>query len=502
MARSIITLRARDPLWEKGGPTAPIKVARVLAVAVLAGCAGLAGASSLDAIVAITAVVLLCLYIWYATVRRRNAIIILFASLTLVPVYVAPTYRTFSPEPTAVAALAVALALFKAGDIIRWTVVDVAFTATCGTMVLAAWLGPHSLLATGSELFLWIPAYLAGRAICKRYNGAETFVLAAVIGGLLALPFIAYETISRHNVFFGLAKAGSALTTLWAHPAFRPGGLLRSEGAFGHPLTMAVIIGSCAVFALALGVRAKGRLRQAAWLCGAVALAIGQYTSHERSGWTVVIGGVLIFAAAAIPRGARLKNAFIVGVVAIPLCLVAISASEPANGAAAVARTGSTADRLALWRHALEPGALALVGWPETVNFNHFANAVHPGQVAIDSGYLQIGDVFGVIALIALFTVVAAVVRVAVAVRGTWAAIIPAVALADLIALTVIGFQTQLPVFIWLVVGGASGVELRRRRSRQEAPTELAEPLPEYSVLPRLSQPARPASLAARVAKS
>jgi hypothetical protein len=494
------TLWTGDPLWGKGGLTTPLKIVRVLAVAALAVCMGFAGASNPDAVAAIVAIALLFLYIWYAKVRRRNAIIIMFASLTLLPVYVVPTYRTFSPEPTAVAALAVALALFRAGGALRWTVIDVAFMATCGMMVLAAWLGPHSLFATGSELFLWIPAYLAGRAICRRYNGVETFALAAVIGGLLALPFIAYETISRHNVFFGLARAGSALTRLWAHPAYRPGGLLRSEGAFGHPLTMAVIVGSCAVFALALGVRAKGHIRRIAWLCAAVALAIGQYTSHERSGWTVIIGGLLIFAACAIPRGARLKNALLVAVVAIPLCLVAVSASEPANGAAAVARTGSTADRLALWRHALEPGALTLVGWPETVNFNHFANAVHPGQVAIDSGYLQIGDVFGVIALIALFTVVAAVARVAIAARGTWAAVIPAVALADLLALAVIGFQTQLPIFIWLVVGGASGVDLRRR-SRRKSPTELAEPLSERSLLLRLDPPTRTAPVAARLAK-
>jgi hypothetical protein len=32
-----------------------------------------------------------------------------------------------------------------------------------------------------------------------------------------------------------------------------------------------------------------------------------------------------------------------------------------------------------------------------------------------------------------------------------------------LIALTVVGFQTQVPIFVWLVIGAVSGVDLRRR---------------------------------------
>jgi hypothetical protein len=387
----------------------------------------------------------------------------MFASLSLIPVYAVPTFRSFYPEPTAVAALIIALTFFRPGLRLRFTVVDVAFTATCGAMVLAALLGPHSLIATLSELFPWVAPYLAGRAICKRRDGIHTFAVAAAVAGLISLPFIAYETITRHNVFFSLARAGTQLTKFWAHPAFRPGGLLRSQGAFGHPLSMALIVGSCAVFALALALRASGRRRQVAWLLAALGLVIGQYTSHERSGWFVVIGGLLLLAITAIPRGTRIRHAFVVVLIVIPLALLAVSATHPGNSEASVARTASTADRVNLWRHAFEPGGLTLVGWPETVTFNHFVNAVHPGQTSIDSGYLQVADVYGMIAFIALFTVVAAVIRVAVAVRGTWAAVVPAVALADLGILTVIGFQTQVPIFVWLVVGAVSGVDLRRR---------------------------------------
>jgi hypothetical protein len=470
-----MVLRARSSWWGPAG-TKPRGATRILlagiGASVLAAGAGAAAAASVALAAALVVLALLCLYLWYATVSPRGAVFVMFASLALIPVYVAPVYRTFSPEPTAILAFALAIALTRLGARVRFTVVDLAFAATCGAMVQAALLGPHSVLATLDELLLWVPPYIAGRAVCKRRNGAETFALGATIAGLLALPFIAYETVTRSNIFFKAAWPGTLLTQLWAHATHRPGGLLRSQGAFGHPLSMALIVGSCAIFAVALAVRADSRRRRAAWFLAAVALTLGQYTSHERSGWTILITGLLIFAVAAIPGKRRLRYVLAIAMIVVPLTLVALSATQPANREASVARAGSTADRVHLWQHALEPGAFALVGWPETTTFNHFANAVEPGKVSIDSGLLQVGDVYGLIAFIALFMVVAAVIRVAIAVRGTWAVVLPAIALADLVALAVIGFQTQIPIFIWLVVGGVSGIDLRRR-SREDGSTAV-----------------------------
>jgi hypothetical protein len=449
-----------------------------LGVAVLAIGMGIAAATSVRLGEALIVVALVCLYVGYAAGHPRGAVIAMLASLALIPVYAVPTFRSFYPEPTAVAALIVVAVLVRPGSPIRFNVIDLAFAAACGALLLAVLLGPRSLNATLSELFLWVPPYMAGRAVCKRRDGPHTFALAVVIGGLIALPFIAYETVTHDNVFFKFARANSELTKLWAHPALRPGGLLRSEGAFGHPLSMAVIIGSCCIFAVGLALRAKTRGQQLAWILAAVALAIGQYTSHERSGWFVLIGGLLLFAVAVISRQGRARHVFTIAMVAIPLTLVAASLSEPSGTEQRAQRSESTSDRVALWRRALEPGALGLVGSPETATFNRFANAVKPGLVSIDSGYLQVADIYGTIALFALFAVVAAVGRVAFVLRGTWAAVFPAVALADLIALAVVGFQTQLPIFIWLVVGAVSGVDVRRRSlSKHRGQLEPASPL-------------------------
>ena len=444
----------------------------LLGFAIISVGVGIAVAKSVRLGEALIVVVLVCLYVGYAAGHPRGAVIAMLASLVLIPVYAVPTFRSFYPEPTAVAALIVAAVLIRPGAPIRLNVVDLAFAAACGALLLAVLLGPRSLNATLSELFLWVPPYFAGRAICKRRDGPHTFALAVVVGGLIALPFIAYETITRDNVFFKFARANSELTKLWAHPALRPGGLLRSQGAFGHPLSMALIIGSCCVFAVALALRAKTRGRQFAWVLAATALAIGQYTSHERSGWLVLIGGLLLFAVAAVSRHGRARHIFAIVMVAVPLALVAASLSEPSSTEQRAQRSESTSDRVALWRHALEPGALGLVGSRESGSFNHFANAVQPGLLSIDSGYLQVADIYGTIALFALFAVVVAVGRVAFVLRGTWTAVFPAVALADLIALAVIGFQTQVPIFIWLVVGAVSGVDARRRLlDRTPSPT-------------------------------
>jgi hypothetical protein len=447
-----------------------------LGLAALAVCAGVTAATSPRLGAALIVLLILFLYVGYATGHPRGAVIAMLASLALVPVYAVPTFRSFSPEPTAVAALVVAVIFVRVGAPIKLTMIDLAFTATCVAMMLAVLLGPRSLLATLSELFLWVPPFIAGRAVCRCRNGPWVFALAVATTGLISLPFIAYETITRDNIFFKFAKANTELTKLWAHPAFRPGGLLRSEGAFGHPLSMALIVGSCSIFALALAFRASDRRRQGAWLLAAVGLVIGQYTSHERSGWFVVVGGLLLFAGLAASNRWRTRHALTVLVVVAPLALLAVSASHTSTGAQSVQREESNADRIHLWEHAFEPGALALVGLPETASFNHFANGVRPGQVAIDSGYLEIGDVYGVIAMVALFVIVIAVVRVAFAVRGTWAVVVPAVALVDLIALAVIGFQTQVPIFVWLLVGAASGVDLRRRSGMNRASSTLTAP--------------------------
>jgi hypothetical protein len=445
------------------------KIGRLLGVTFIAIFAGIAAAKSNQYAVVLIGVVLLCLYVGCVIGYPRAAIIIMCISLALIPVYAVPTFRSFYPEPTALAALIVTAILFRAGGRLRFTVVDLAFAATCGAMILASLLGPHSLFSTISELFLWVPPYLAGRTICKRIDGPHVLALGAVAAGLISLPFIAYETVTGHNVFFSLARPNSELTKLWAHPAFRPGGLLRSQAGFGHPLSMALIMSSCGIFALGLALRTNTR-RRAILLLVAVGLVVAQYTSYERSGWFVFIGGALLLAAMVIPPETRIRHALIAAAIVIPLAFLAASATHPSNGEASVARTESTADRVNLWRHAFEPGTLGLVGLPETQGFNHFVNALRPGKTAIDSGYLQIADIYGVIAFIALFTVVAAVVRVAVAVRGSWVAVIPAVALVDLIALAVIGFQTQIPIFVWLVVGAVSGVDLRRRSLANQSP--------------------------------
>jgi hypothetical protein len=443
----------------------------VLAAIAAAACAGAAAASVTTLAYGLLALALLYLYAEYALSRPRGAVVAMVASLALIPVYAVPDLQAFTPEPTAILAAILAVVLVRVGVPFRPTGLDLVFAVLCGAMLLSALIGPATVPSVGSELFLWIPPYIAGRAIVLRQDGPQTLVLAAAIMGLVAVPFIVQETVTGHNYFFGLANSSSAGTELWAHPAFRGGGrsitgVLRSQGAFGHPLSMAMLIGSTAVFAIALAVRSTVLRNRILWLGAAVGLVAAQSTAFERSGWVVFAGGTLLFAASAIPSSPRVRYAFAGALLCLPLALLAISLAGTPGGTAqaqgdlAGQRIESANVRLDLYKHALRPGGLKLVGIGS--HEADFANSVTLGRTSIDAAYLQIGIQNGWIALIPLLAVVLGVVRVAIRARGTWAAVIPAVALANLVALSVVGFQTQQPIFIWLLIGATSGVALRQ----------------------------------------
>lgn len=454
------------------------RFAQLCGAVALAGCAGVVAAKSAQATEAVIAAGLLCAFVGYAAGHTRGAVYAMFVCLVLVPVYAVPSFGSFSPEPAAVAALILALLLVQRGRP-ELTVIDLAFVATSGAIMVAAWLGPARLGDTLSTLFLWIPPFLAGRAICRRPDGPRMFTVGAAVAGLISVPLIAYEAVTGNNPFFRFAIGGTELSTLWAQPSYRPGTtLLRTEAAFGHPLTMALIVASCSVFAVALAVHSTSRKARVGWLLAAASMALAQYTSDERTGWIVLIVGVLVFAATAAPRRARSRHGLALALICAPLLVLGVSVAEASNSQT---QNYSAEYRTALYAHALQPGAFTLLGLPETTSYNIFVtdsdvatNVANAGDTSIDSGYLQIGDIFGLLALLPLLCVIPAVIWVAVATRGTWVAVIPAVAVANLVGLTVIGFQTQVPIFAWLVIGAASGVALRSRSVEQADDTAAA----------------------------
>ncbi len=458
-----------------------------IAGVVAAVLAGVLSTTSLKLSVGALGIVALALFAVYARQHTNGAVLVLLLSLMLIPVYAVPSIGPLDPEPAIFAAAvlaAVRVATRERTASTGYTALDIAFTATCVAIVFAAVLGPAHVLATLASLLLWVPLYFAGRTICLKDRGAESFAWAAAVAACLLVPFIAYEAATQHNVFLSLAIPGTTATKEWAHPVFRSGtNLYRADGPFGHPLSMAIIVGASALFAVAGAVRATTRLRRYLYVLAAFALVATQYTSGERTGWIVVIAGFALFSATRISRTTRRRYKVIVLVTVIGMTALALT--EISNSSTSAALSSSTGYRTALYAHALQPGALKLFGLPENLNgtgFNIFVSGAEnqaQGQASssIDSAYLQVADNFGLAALVPLLTLPLAAAWAAGQCRKSWLVVFPVVAFALLLALFAIGFQTQVPMFVWLVVGGASGAQLRWKRLRT-VQTADAQPVP------------------------
>lgn len=438
-------------------------ITTVLVAAGAGACVGAAIAADAKLAAVVGAGLLLMLYWALAKADARLATVIAITSLALIPTYVAPTFRAFTPQPVAAIAIVLWLALYGRGKTGGTTRVDLAFGGLAAGMMIAGLVGPAGPFSTASKLIVWGALFLAGRAVCRQQDGPFLFSVGVVAMGLATLPFLLLETFTGENVFFSLASSSNSEASVWAQTDLRVGGLVRTEGAFGHPLTMTLALGGAAVFAFALALRARGAARLA-WLAAAGCIAAGMASGHERSGWVVLVVGLLLLAATALPREGRLRYVFAIVLVVVPLGAVAIGLhSNSSSGTAADANQESIEIRKDLYLHALDPGAFETFGSRQTRTYKRFANAVRPGTQAIDAAYLEFGDAYGWIVLLLALGSVGAVLSAIVSSRGTWEAVVPSVAVATLVTITVIGLQTQVPMLVALLAGGTSGVLLRGR---------------------------------------
>lgn len=474
---------------KRGARSTYVETSRVVFVAAASALvAGVLVARSDRIAIALIVVVLLLLFAAYAAHRARYATIPLLLSLTLVPVYAVPDVGPLTPEPFAIAAIVfvgVVIATNQAGAIGKLTAIDLAFAATCGATILAALVGPPHVPSTLAGLLLWVPPYAAGRCMAARAEGERQFAVAVVVGACATVPFIAYETATQHNLFLSLAIPGTKETQLWARLAFRPGThILRAEGPFGHPLSMSLIVSGSCLLAIVLAATARTRRTRLSWTVAAVALIGAQYTSGERTGWLMLVVGLLTLALTAVTKGTPLRYRVLLGIAAVGVAYLGFSAINDAGVTTDL--SNSTTYRTALYAHAFQPGVLKPFGLPENIGgtgFDLFVSGIQipgvpQGDVSIDSAYLQVADSYGIFAVLALLAVLVTVVVAVVRCRGSSLVALPVVALVNMLALFTIGFQTQVPMFVWLTVGAASGALARRRglQATQGAPAESAVP--------------------------
>lgn len=403
-----------------------------------------------------------------------------FAALAAIPMTSAPARSVLILHPglvllwAAVGALVVKNVL--AGARARLTLVDGLAIALSVVLVLPVAAGVRAPVELGRLLFLWAGPYLVARLLVSRY-GVHALLRTVVLAALALVPFAVFEAATGTNVFLSLPKSTSAAPEFLQSVA-RLGGQ-RAQASFGHPIALAMLFATASLLAAGLAATQRGRAR-IAWMLAAGVLAAAQITTLSRTGWVIVVLGVLLVVVTA-PRVLR-RPARVVGGVAVVAALVALvavgparalilpSAVEPAGGE--VQRSG--AYRTALIQFAIRPGTLKPLGQTQLPRGPQ-------GNRSIDNQYIYFGILWGVVPLAPFillpFAVLLALRRVR---RDVLSVVVLAAVVGNFAALTGVALFTQQQLYFWLLVGAASGI-VATARQRTAAPlVPPREPLPSF----------------------
>jgi hypothetical protein len=344
--------------------------------------------------------------------------------------------------------------------------------------------------------FLWLGPYLAAKLLladCER----PAFVVAAsfAAGTVLIAPIAVMETVGITNPFFNLQFNG-AETAAFGNAVSRLGEV-RAQASFGHPIALSMYAAASALLSLGMAIYAKASKQRSAWLAlAAVALAV-QLMTVSRTGYVMLVIGVVLLALSTAERTLRLRLSAIVGAVALLVVIFNVTGSGPEELQIFPAKKAATASgeevaessayRERLLNRALEPGVLGAWGNP----YNKVTNGLGGNVTSVDNEYIILADGWGLVPTFALIAVAAALLlTVALALRreALDLVILPIAAVTSLFALFFVAFITQQQVMVWLLIGAASAGTERALRKRREAnrrlPAPPAEPRQRLEAIP------------------
>jgi O-antigen ligase len=384
-------------------------------------------------------------------------------SLAIIPSYTLPSVGILPGEATALLAtlLAIALAISpgRPRGLTALTPVDVSVVALFVLMLGSVLSHERTLQTWFQEGVLWLGPYVCARLIAVSADWRRLTAKLVVGSAVALIPLIVIETATNFNPFLRYLTIGSG-AGVWGGIVARAGAT-RAEASFGHPIALSMFLAVAAVFALGLAWEARDATLRRRWLMACVAIVVAQALTISRSGW-VVLGVAIVVAALVVPvrrYRVQIARALMVGLVGLILAgqlgPESISAGIPVFGHANAETTASSEYRSALLKLALSGGHLQ----PWGTQTSSLANLVVANYGSIDNEYLDLADTFGYIPGLAL-------VGVALALIAGWALRRPSDILASLFVASAIGlmvgigtvaFITQQQVFVWLVVGGASG---------------------------------------------
>lgn len=372
----------------------------------------------------------------YAFTRSpRLGLVCFLATVAFVPIWIGATLVLYVPAVTAVGAwLMIAMAI---RGLPRWTLADLFVLFIFGTALLTPLVAPYSLTAVFDVLTYWVVGYGAGRLVMTQMNPQDVYRSMTIV-------FVPVAVLSLVEFFFGwhgLAQFGppNQLHQFWGTIQLR-GGLVRSEGAFGHSIALAVSLAMVAVTT----VEARG---PRAWRVAAVAIMVaGIAVTLSRLGLIcAVLGlvGCVMLLRSREARQVRVPLSVVLGVGAIVLVPLA---------SAVLSRAGSEATESSSYRGALLSNVshITWLGVTDAMQRSAYGRVFYGGFRSIDSELLLMGMLYGWFVLGLLLAVL--VILATTGLRGRATA--PTIAIvAHVPALATVALITQYHLFFWFVLG-------------------------------------------------
>ncbi len=404
-----------------------------------------------------------------ALLYPSRAFVALVLVIALIPTYAAPGVGSLLFYPGAALSWLIAGVLawrnaMQEGRLFRPTLIDWTVFAFALLMFVSLSFSPQVESSDFlNDVFAWGGPFLAARLLLQDTQ-RPVFVMAVsfAIATVLVAPVALLEAAGKTNPFLSL-QFNSVEASVWAAPASRLG-QIRAEASFGHPIALSMFVATSALLSLAMAIYSRQPKERYTWLALAAVAVSVQALTFSRTGWLILVIGIIMLAMTTATRAVRRRLGFVfaaVGIATVGLMLGGGAPKElqlfPSNEASpeGAAFKDSGEYREALLKRALQPGVLHL--WGNSVN--RVTPAVSSSNGATDNAYIILADKWGLIPTVSLILIaVALLISVALArSRGAGELVaLPIVAFTSLCALFFVAFITQQQLMIWLLIGAAS----------------------------------------------
>lgn len=391
----------------------------------------------------------------FTYLTRRNprfGVLVSLLVLAFVPIWVSVPIVVAFPLVALAIIGTLAAVLSVRRPPLRYTLADLAIASLFVVAVAPYAIGRLSLPALFGVFTVWIPSFMLGRLVTPRVGEGWIFgviaVVFAIVGGLAVLEFI--------TEWHPLAQWGpsNSARVAWGSIQSR-GGLVRSEGAFGHSIALGCSLAMAAVCSLASPFRPGLKL-----LLTGLQVA-GAAVTLSRLGIICTMLGLVLAVLVlknAMSRALRWWVAVILaGATAtlLPVFSGVLAVSQEAAGSAAY--RGNLLSLIPF---------IDVLGTSSAMQVSANGTLYFGGFRSIDSQLMLFGLSYGWVTLAIVISLLGAAGFAVV--KGDASAATVAV-VAQIPALTSVALITQYAYFFWFMVGVAAASQAARRVGESRA---------------------------------